>query len=315
MSSATVAPPRPRILRGYLVVLVGMHLAALTALLPYCWTWWSIPILLVGNFVFGSIGINLGYHRLLTHRSVEMARWLERGCVWLGVCSLEGLPIPWVLTHRMHHQHSDQEGDPHSPVGHFAWGHMGWIVHEDCRMKQAATYEKYVPDLVTDRWLKQLHKKNRWVRIYAAHVAILLAAAFALGAAVTGELAGAVRFAVLGLVWGVFVRTVYVWHITWFVNSASHRFGYRNYETRDSSTNCWWVALLTNGEGWHNNHHAAPRSAAHGHKWWEIDLTYSFVRLLEVCGLARNVVPVKVASYKSRDRPVDKAHDQSVRAA
>jgi fatty-acid desaturase len=303
MSAATIPDARPRLLRGYLAVLVVVHVAALAAFHQYFWTWWAIPILLVGNFVFGSVGINLGYHRLLTHRSVEMPKWLEHFCVYLGICSLEGLPIPWVLTHRIHHQHSDIEGDPHSPVGHFAWGHMGWIVHEDGRMSKADTYEKYVPDLVTDKWLKRLHKKNRWVRVYAAHVALIVAASFALGLAVTGELAGAGRFAALGFVWGVLVRTVYVWHITWLVNSASHRFGYRNYETKDESTNCWWVALLTNGEGWHNNHHATPRALAHGHRWWEIDLTYSFVRGLQVFGLARNLVGVKVPSYKTLPVP------------
>ena len=305
MSSATVTAPQPRLIRGYLAVLVGMHLLALTALLPYCWTWWAIPILLVGNFVFGSIGINLGYHRLLTHKSVEMPKWLEHLCVHLGVCSLEGLPIPWVTTHRIHHQHSDLDGDPHSPVENFGWGHMGWIVHEDTRMKRADTFERYVPDLVTDRWLKRLHKKNRWAKVYAAHVAMILAASFLLGAAVTQDLEGAVRFTVLGLVWGVFVRTVYVWHITWLVNSAGHRFGYRNYATKDESTNCWWVAVLTNGEGWHNNHHAAPRAASHGHRWWEIDLTYTFVCTLERVGLAKNVVPVKVASYKAKPQPAE----------
>jgi fatty-acid desaturase len=302
MSSIPATTPQPRLRRGYLYVLIGMHLAALLAVIPYFWTWWAIPILLVGNFIFGSIGINLGYHRLLTHKSVEMPKWLEKTCIWLGICSLEGLPIPWVTTHRIHHQHSDIEGDPHSPVDHFYWGHMGWIVYEDCRMKQAATYEKYVPDLVTDRYLKYIHKKNRWFKGYAYHVLAIVIGSFLLGAAVTQDWLGAVRFMAIGLVWGVFVRTVYVWHITWFVNSASHRFGYRNYETKDSSTNCWWVALLTNGEGWHNNHHAAPRAMAHGHRWWEIDLTYTFVKLLALVGLAKNIVPVKVASYKSLDK-------------
>ncbi|MGL5094235.1 MAG: fatty acid desaturase, partial [Planctomycetia bacterium] len=114
-----------------------------------------------------------------------------------------------------------------------------------------------------------------------------------------GDLSTATRVGVMAFLWGVVVRTVYVWHITWLVNSASHRWGYRNYSTGDQSRNNWWVAALTNGEGWHNNHHAAPRSAAHGHRWWEIDLTYSFIRLLELVGLAKQVSPIQVPSYKN----------------
>lgn len=297
---APAAPPAARRARMpmYVAIMLAMHLLALLAFVPYFFTWWGIPVVLVGNAIFGSIGINLGYHRLLTHRSLVVPKWLEKVFVVCGICSLEGPPIKWVTTHRLHHQTSDDDGDPHSPVGNFYWGHMAWIYTHDPRFSGFAVYEKYSPDLLTDRFQRWLMKRNRWVKVYLAHVAAIAAAGFLLGLAVYGTWAAAAQVTGMAVVWGVFVRTVYVWHITWLVNSASHRFGYRNYKTDDKSTNCWWVAALTNGEGWHNNHHAAPRAAAHGHRWWEIDLTYSFIRLLQVCRLAKDVVPVKVASYR-----------------
>lgn len=293
------AVPRPRRYLPTLArTLLAFHLLLPLALVPYCFAWWSIPIVLLGNCIFGSIGINLGYHRLLTHRSLEVPKWLEKVFVLCGVCSLEGSPVTWVATHRAHHQKSDDTGDPHSPVGNFYWGHMGWIYTVNPKLMTLGTLEKYVPDLLAEPYIRKLHRKNRWLRIYYLHAALLVLAAFAVGWAVFGELEDAVQVAVQMFVWGVVVRTVYVWHVTWLVNSAAHRWGYQNYATGDKSRNNWVVAALTNGEGWHNNHHAAPRSAAHGHRWWEVDLTYTFIRGLELVGLAKQVVPVKVAAYK-----------------
>lgn len=302
------APPARAKMRAmplYVGVLALFHVLLLLAFVPYCFTWWGIPVVLVGNFVFGSIGINLAYHRLLTHRSLVVPPWLEKIFVVCGVCSLEGPPIKWVTVHRIHHQTSDEEDDPHSPLGNFYWGHMGWIYTADPRWNNPETYAKYVPDLLTDRFMRWLHKRNRWAKIYLAHVLSIPAAGFLLGLALYGTWADAVHVMVLAFVWGLVVRTVYVWHITWFVNSAAHRWGYKNYDTGDLSKNNWWVALLTNGEGWHNNHHAAPRSASHGHRWWELDLTYTFVRGLEIVGLAKKVVPIKVASYRQLGAPAE----------
>ena len=302
----TTPAPKPaqarRPMPKYVAILAAFHVLCLLALIPYCFTWWGIPVVLVGNFIFGSIGINLAYHRLLTHRSLVVPKWLEKVFVVCGVCSLEGPPIKWVAVHRMHHQESDEDEDPHSPVANFYWGHMGWIYTADPRFDSTSTaaYERYVPDLLTDKFMRWLHRRNRWAKIYLMHIAAIVGGGFLLGLALYGTLADAVHVMVLAFVWGLVVRTVYVWHITWFVNSASHRFGYRNYETGDKSTNCWWVAMLTNGEGWHNNHHAAPRSASHGHRWYEVDLTYTFIRGLELVGLAQKVVPVSVPSYKAK---------------
>ena len=277
-------------------VLIGMHLLALLAVVPYCFTWWGVPVVLLGNALFGSIGVNFGYHRLLTHRSVSVPRWLEKCCTVCGICSLEGPPLQWVAVHRMHHQHSDEEGDPHSPANGFWWGHVGWTYTDSAALKAKAS--RYIPDLIADPFQKWLHKKSRWVNVYLYHVAAIVVAAFLFGLAVYGTFAQAVQVMAMGFVWGVAVRTVYVWHITWLVNSAAHRWGYKSYSTGDDSRNNWVVALLTNGEGWHNNHHAAPRAASHGHRWWEVDLTYSFIRGLELVGLAKGVVPPKVAGYK-----------------
>ena len=278
------------------LILGGFHVLCGLAFIPYCFTWWGVPAVLVGNAVFGSIGINLGYHRLLTHRSVTVPKWLEKVFTVCGICSLEGPPLQWVAVHRMHHQHSDADADPHSPTHGFYWGHVGWTYADDAALKANAS--RYIVDLITDPFQKYLHKRNRWARVYVAHVAAIVAAGFALGLALYGTLADAWHVTVLAFVWGVVVRTVYVWHITWLVNSASHRWGYATYATGDQSRNNWVVAALTNGEGWHNNHHAAPRAASHGHRWWELDLTYTFIRGLELVGLAHGVVPVKVAGYK-----------------
>ena len=302
---STVAPAarpvvrtRPKLIPGFAATLVVLHLLALLAFLPYCFTWWGVASLLVGNFIFGSIGINLAYHRLLTHRAVEMPRWLERAFIVCGVCSLEGSPLWWVLSHRIHHQHSDESGDPHSPQESFFWGHMEWIYTADPERNRLSTFEKYVPDLMTDPFLRWLHRGQKWVLVYLLHALLIAALGFGVGFLVADTAERAVQIGVQVFLWGVVVRTVYVWHITWLVNSAAHRWGYRNYQTDDRSRNNWVVALLTNGEGWHNNHHASPRACSQGHKWWELDLTFTFVRLLEVVGLAKNVVPVKVAAYK-----------------
>jgi len=166
------------------------------------------------------------------------------------------------------------------------------------------TYEKFIPDLLMDPWLRGLHKRNRWFRMYLAHVVLLLAAAAGVGylvGGVDGLIAGTAQM----FAWGIVARTVYVWHITWLVNSAAHRWGYQNYDTKDRSRNTWWVAALTNGEGWHNNHHAAPRSAAHGHRWWEVDLTYTFIRALAAVGLAKNVVPIAVPKQRQMEEATE----------
>lgn len=300
---APIVRAKKRRVFWFLAAIVGIHVLVPFAFLPYTFVWWGIPVLLIGNFIFGSLGINLGYHRMLTHSAAKFPKPLERLWVLFGVCSMEGSPLWWVCTHRIHHQHSDEDGDPHSPQERFYWGHMEWIYTADDRRQKLATYAKYVPDLMGDKFLRWLHKGEKWLLVWAAHVVLLTAVGFGAGFAFFATTDDAVQFGVQWFMWAVIVRTVYVWHITWLVNSAAHRWGYRSYKTNDHSTNNWFVALLTNGEGWHNNHHAAPRACSQGHRWWELDLTFTFVRALQVVGLAWDVAPVKVPKHIAEGGP------------
>lgn len=292
--------PRPenavggRIFWRYLAVFILFHVAALLALVPYLFTWTGVALVFIGNYLFGSLGINIGYHRLLTHRGFTCPVWLERVFALLGVCSLQDSPGRWVAIHRMHHQHSDEQDDPHSPMVHFFWGHAGWLIVENRQIGTLDTFAKYAPDVFRDPFYRKLHRKHLWIYLYALHALLILGLGYLAGWLLYGTVEGMTQFGLSIFVWGVIVRTVYVWHITWAVNSLAHRWGYQNYRTGEQSRNNWFVALLTNGEGWHNNHHADPRSAAHGHRWWELDLTYLTILFLKRIGLAKDVLPPRV---------------------
>ena len=198
--------------------------------------------------------------------------------------------MSWVATHRMHHQHSDEPSDPHSPRASFFWSHMGWFLIYDPAVYDPAIYDRYARDLFQDRFYKRLERPQTRRTVQRAQWAAFLGVGVLAGALSTWTLTGALQLGLSWLVWGVFVRTVAVWQITWSVNSVTHVWGYRSFATRDDSRNNWLVGLVSNGEGWHNNHHAQPRAAAHGHKWWEFDVTYLSIRALQLVGLARNVV-------------------------
>jgi stearoyl-CoA desaturase (delta-9 desaturase) len=194
-----------------------------------------------------------------------------------------------VAIHRYHHQHADEQPDPHSPLVNFLWGHFVWLLVTNSHLQKVTTYERYARDLLRDPWYFRLERRLLWMWIYLGHALLFLLAGLGVGWLLTGDSLEGVQFGLSVLVWGVFVRTVAVWHITWSVNSITHLWGYRNYDTRDNSRNNWWIALVSNGEGWHNNHHADQRSAAHGHRWWELDVTYLTIRLLRLVGLAWDV--------------------------
>jgi len=279
----------------YAVSFALYHALALLALVPWLFSWTGLTICLLGTYVFGTLGINLCYHRLLTHRSFTCPKWLEHTLAIVGVCCLQDTPARWVAVHRLHHQHSDEPKDPHSPLVTFFWGHVGWLLVPNHALSRLDLYERYAKDLLRERFYMNLERRLLWVWINLALWVVFYAAGFLAGWATTGEVAGGVQFGLSLLVWGVFVRTVLVWHITWSVNSVTHLWGYRNYDTDENSRNNVFVGLVSNGEGWHNNHHAQPRAAAHGHKWWEFDVTYRTIRLLELVGLARNVVHFKPA--------------------
>ncbi len=284
-----------QILWVYAIPIVLIHVLALAALVPWLFCWTGVLLMIVGVHVFGQ-GINIGYHRLLTHRSFEVPRWLEYALVILALCCLQDTPARWVANHRHHHKHSDTEPDPHSPLVHFFWSHVGWLLLHNTGIHTLSSYQANVPDLIRDPFYLKLEKKPLLVFwVYLAHAALFMLVGMVVGALLAGpgvdRVLAATQFSLSLVVWGVLVRTVVVWHITWSVNSLSHMFGYRSYDTGEESRNNWLVALLTVGEGWHNNHHHDPASASNQHRWWELDISYYEIKLLEVVGLASRVLP------------------------
>jgi stearoyl-CoA desaturase (delta-9 desaturase) len=278
----------------YAIVLIGIHLFALYAFVPWFFTWSGLILGVLGHFVFGMFGITIGYHRLLTHRGFTCPKWLEHFLALLGICNLQDSPARWVAIHRMHHQHSDKQPDPHSPLASFLWGHVGWVVCRHRDLDTPSHYERYVRDLLRDPFYLKLERKQGWFLVYVAHALLIMLTGAVFGYLTHGGSSSeALRYAASWGVWAVAVRTVFVLHGTWSVNSISHLFGYRNYETRDHSTNNWLVALISHGEGWHNNHHAEPRSAIHGHRWWEYDMSWWVIRSWEKMGLVKDVVRPK----------------------
>jgi stearoyl-CoA desaturase (delta-9 desaturase) len=275
-----------RILTG----IAGFHLLALLACVPWLFSWSGLAWAVGGLYLFGTLGINIGYHRLLTHRGFACPRWLEHGLSVLGACCWQGTPLSWVAIHRMHHQHSDESGDPHCPRTSFFWSHMGWFLIYNPAIYTFTTYDRYARDLFQDRFYKRVERVRVWRTIHRIQWAAFFCAGAVVGALVTRSPLGALQLGLSWLVWGVFVRTVAVWHITWSVNSVTHLWGYRNFATPDDSRNNWIVGLVSNGEGWHNNHHADPRCSAHGQRWWELDVSYGTIRTLEMAGLAWDVV-------------------------
>ncbi|MBD1861510.1 MULTISPECIES: acyl-CoA desaturase [Trichocoleus] len=252
----------------------AIHIGALFAFVPGTFSWGAVGVALFLHWVTGGLGITLGWHRLVTHRSFQTPKWLEYFFVFCGSLACEGGVIEWVGLHRHHHAHSDEAVDHHNSNEGFWWSHMGWMLH---KVPAKSEVERLTKDISGDPVYKFLDD-------------YFLLVQFALG--VVLYLIGGWPF----VVWGIFVRLVLVYHCTWFVNSATHKFGYRSHESDDRSTNCWWVALLTYGEGWHNNHHAYQYSARHGLQWWEIDMTWMTIQLLQTLGLASKVkLPPKEA--------------------
>ncbi len=255
--------------------LAAMHVLAVFAFFNF--TWAGLTTFLVLHFVTACLGVTLGYHRLLTHGSFKVPRVLEFFFSICGIISGEGSPAFWVATHRKHHALSDQEGDPHSPLDGFWWSHFIWLQPQKSNAEVTRMLERWAPDMWKDPMHRFLHN---------AYPIILIA--FGAGLYALGEyVIGGVGLSVF--LWGFCLRQVAVYHGTWFVNSATHVWGYRNYQTRDQSRNNWWVALLSYGEGWHNNHHAYQRLARHGHKAWEVDITYAVIWTLKTLGLAKDV--------------------------
>ena len=244
-------------------------------------------------WVASSLGIGMGYHRLLTHRGYKTPKWMEYFLTICGTLALEGGPIFWVATHRVHHQKSDQEGDPHTPREGTWWAHMGWIITGSGLHHDAHVLARYAPDLSRDPvhiWLSKWH----WTSNVVVGLVLL---AF-----------GGIPY----VLWGIFFRTTFGLHATWLVNSATHKWGSRRFKTRDDSTNNWWVAALTFGEGWHNNHHAHPTSARHGLAWYEIDLNWMGISVLKALGLAWDIKLAKIKQPLPEELEPDAVAEEAV---
>ncbi|MDB9445200.1 acyl-CoA desaturase [Anabaena sp. CS-542/02] len=246
---------------------IALHIGALFALIPSNFSWNAVGVALLLYWITGGLGITLGFHRLVTHRSFQTPKWLEYFLVFCGTLACQGGPIEWVGTHRIHHLHSDTDTDPHDSNKGFWWSHMGWLIYHS---PSHADVPRFTKDIAEDSVYQFLQKYFILIQVALGLLLMYL---------------GGWPF----VVWGIFVRIVWVYHCTWLVNSATHKFGYRSHDSGDRSTNCWWVAVLVFGEGWHNNHHAYQYSARHGLEWWEIDLTWMTIQLLQLLGLATNV--------------------------
>ncbi len=269
ISRASV-PPQPKLDWVNVGFFGAFHAIALLA--PWFFSWSALGVAVALHWLFGSIGICLGYHRLLTHRSFQVPKPLERLITLIGALALQGGPIFWVAGHRQHHLHTeDVDLDPYSAQRGFWWSHMLWLFYPHRQFFDYDSCKKFAPDLDRDPFYRWLNKNFLLLQIPIG-VALYLAGGWSF------------------VIYGVFVRAVLLWHSTWLINSASHMTGYRAFETDDNSRNLWWAALLTYGEGWHNNHHAYPNVAKAGWKWWEIDMTWWAIQGLKRLGLAKKIV-------------------------
>jgi stearoyl-CoA desaturase (delta-9 desaturase) len=242
--------------------------------------------MLVGGWYMTGLGITIGFHRMLTHRSFEARPWVRNFWTAMGSLAVEGSPLDWCMVHRKHHRFSDHEGDPHSPHLHDdsmvgmlkgAWhSHVGWMFDDNWSRKERL---KYIPDLMNDPLLLSIDRNYYW------WVTATLVIPTVIGGLASMSLMGAW----LGLLWGGLARVCFSHHMTWSINSICHLFGARDFKSSDDSRNNVIFGVLSHGEGWHNNHHAFPTSARHGLKWWQFDLSWVIIRTMQMCGLAWNV--------------------------
>jgi stearoyl-CoA desaturase (delta-9 desaturase) len=249
--------------------LAVIHIGALGVFLPMFFSWSAVAVA-IGLYVLTGMGITLAYHRLLTHRSLSVPRFVEYALAICGVLALQGGPIEWVAQHRAHHANTDRDGDPHDSHKGMPWAHIEWLFRTNKDRVDPKDRSRWAADLIKDPFYRAVERYNVLITVLLGVILLLI---------------GGWSW----VVWGVFARLVFTYHCTWLVNSASHAVGYQTYRTNDRSTNNWWVALLTFGEGWHNNHHAFPFSARHGLRWFEFDPTYWTIKAMAWLRLARNV--------------------------
>jgi stearoyl-CoA desaturase (Delta-9 desaturase) len=282
-----------RLERNINLIAVFGPFVVLAAVVPFAWHTdllnWSDIVVFAFMYLVAGFGVTVGFHRLLTHRAFQTHKWLEYGFAIMGSLAVQGRVIDWVADHRKHHAHTDEDGDPHSPHAGQGAGvrgalrglyhaHVGWLFSEQGRARP----DKYARDLYEDRGMRRIHRRFLWI------VIATFAIPFLLGFALTQSLHGALT----ALLWGGLVRVSMLHHVTWSINSVCHFFGRRRFAIEDHSTNVFWLALPSLGESWHHNHHAFPRSASHGLRPWEIDVSALVVRALRRLGLAWNVVEI-----------------------
>jgi stearoyl-CoA desaturase (delta-9 desaturase) len=258
-----------------IIGVTAFHIAAVAALFTFSWQ--NLVAFLATWWIANSVGIGIGYHRLLTHRGFKTPKWFEYILTFCGTLALQSGAISWVTTHRLHHAFTETDKDPHSPMDSLWHGHIGWIFRGTGQNQSEATMHRYTPDMMKDP-VQRFMNKYYWVS------SVLLAL---------------VLFPIGGwsmLFWGIGLRLVFGWHTTWLVNSWTHKWGWRRFESRDDSTNSMIVALLTFGEGWHNNHHTYPRSARHGLTWKEIDFNWMQISVLKKLGLFTEVYAIDLKS-------------------
>ncbi len=267
----------------YVVIgwMLGMHLVALLSLISFSWT--NFAVMVVLYFATGCLGVTLGFHRLLTHRALKTPKWLERVLTTLGVLAVQGGPIEWVGHHRMHHAFSDQGGDPHDATRGFWYSHMGWLFSIKSEYDDPKTLARFARDIAADPYYAWLDKTSVQMLVQG----LLALALFAVGGWQM-------------VVWGIALRLVAVYHVTWLVNSAAHMWGYKPHDSTDLARNNWFVALVAFGEGWHSNHHAHGDVAPAGYRWWEFDLTFLVIRVLVFLGWAQDIkMPPAQVRYDS----------------
>ncbi len=272
MGQVQSLPKRHQMAFENVIGFIAIHLVALTAIfLPqYTFSWSAVGVMLVLVWMTGSLGICLGFHRYLTHRSFELPKWLANFFVLMGTLAMQASPITWVGQHRMHHANSDTDKDPYNASKGFWWSHLGWTFYKTHDFHDKRKLLGYTRDFSNDKFYQFL--SNNMVLVQAMLGVVLY-------------LMGGIPW----VVWGIFVRLAVVYQQTMSVNSAAHKWGYQNFDTGDRSTNCWWVGIIAWGEGWHNNHHALPKSARHGLRSWEIDTTWMVICGLKALGLATDV--------------------------
>jgi stearoyl-CoA desaturase (delta-9 desaturase) len=236
----------------------------------FVFSWQALLSAIVIWWISASLGVGMGFHRLLTHRGYKTPKLVEYFLTVCGTLSLEGGPIHWVVTHRIHHAHTDAPGDPHTPRDGGWWAHMGWILSGTAQQHDREVMTRYAPDLMKDRFHVLLNRVY-WLPLVFLSLGLLAVGGWSY------------------VMWAVFLRVTFNLHATWLVNSATHMWGSQRFETGDDSRNNWWVALLTFGEGWHNNHHAHPTAARHGLAWYEIDINWWGIRVMQFLRLARTI--------------------------